>query len=231
MIHEETKACERDEGVKPELSGLFWRRMAGWLQRVRAGSASGRCQSNVMRSTTNAVLSVLLLGFTSCATRSYSFADRDGLPPDVVALEKAREEHDSVPGKKGTGLGDVSWVPLFAMNAEIYNSSNAPYPKGTTYADFDAYGPLFMFASGEAYHYDEEQRLYERSDEASYLWGLASNERSDIRVPSGWHVRTNTSLLFGLLNWPATYYITNLPIDRTTKVVPTYADASDEPAK
>jgi len=184
-----------------------------------------------MRPTTTAVLSALLLCFTSCATRSYTFPDRDGLPPDVEALEKARQELDSVPGKKGSGLGDVSWMPFLAMNAEIYSNNNVPDPKGTSYFDVNVYGPLFMFASTEAYRYDEQQRLYERSDGSSYLWGLISSERSDIRVPSGWHVRTETSLLFGILNWPAKYYISNLPIDRLTPVVPIYSEASTEPAK
>lgn len=183
-----------------------------------------------MQAITPALLAVLLFGFTACATKSYSFPDRDGLPPDVGALEQARQEMNKVPGKKDAGLGDVSWFPLIAMNAEIYNVSNPPGPKGTTYADFDAYGPLFMFVGGESYRYDQQQRLVQRTDESSVLWGLWSSERKDIRVPSGWYVDSETRLLFGLLRWPAEYYISSLPIDRLTPVVPAYSGQPGEGA-
>lgn len=173
-----------------------------------------------MQSPSLAVVSVLLLALSSCATSNYRFAARDGLPPDVEVLENARREHAGVSGRKGNGLGDVSWVPLIAMNAEIYNVSNPTMPKGTGYAAFDAYGPLFFIVDAETFHYDEQQRLYERSEDSSYLWGLFRTERNDVRVPSGWRVDTETSLLFGLLRWPAEYYMSNLPIDRLTPVVP-----------
>jgi len=171
-----------------------------------------------MQSSTLAFASFLAL--LSCSTTNYSFAGRDGLPPNIEVLEQARQELESVPGKTGSGLGDISWLPLIAMSAEIYNVADHQMPKGTGYAAFDAYGPLFMFVASETFQYDEQQRLYERNEDSSYLWGLVRSERNDVRVPSGWRVDTETSILFGLLRWPAEYYMSNLPIDRLTAVVP-----------
>src|SRR5690606_29449123 len=151
-------------------------------------------------------VSLLLLSWTSCITRNHKFADRGGELPDVRALEAARQvEVDK--RKNNGGLGDVSWFPLLAMNAEIYNVKKSPWPPGRGYAEFDAYGPLFMFVSAEACSYDEQLQLYERSHDAQYLWGLIRTERNDVRVPSGWRVDTETSLLFGLLRWPNEYYV------------------------
>lgn len=177
-----------------------------------------------MQSPTIAV--AVLLSLASCSTNNYSFAARDGLPPNVEVLEQARQELASAPGSKNNGLGDISWLPLIAMNAEVYNTAHPQMPKGTRYAEFDAFGPLFMFVDAETYQYDEQQRLYERGEDASYLWGLVRSERNDVRVPSGWRVDTETSVLFGLLRWPAEYYMSNLPIDRLTAVVPSVASTA-----
>jgi hypothetical protein len=173
-----------------------------------------------MQSPALAVASAFFLALASCSLNNYSFAGRDGLPPNVEVLEQGRQELAAVPGKTENGLGDVSWFPLIALNAEIYNVSDPQMPKGTGYAGLDAYGPLFMFVDVETYQYDEQQRLYERTEGSSYLWGLMRSERTDVRVPSGWRVDREKSILFGLLRWPAEYYTTNLPIDRLTAVVP-----------
>lgn len=151
-------------------------------------------------------VAVLLLPMTSCVVRSHRFADRDGAP-DVQMLEEARLEQ--LAKNNNGGLGDVSWLPLLAMNMELYNVSNPPWPKGTGYAEYDAYGPLFMFVDAESFHYDEQQELYERNVQQSYLWGLYRYERDDVRVPSGWRYNEETSLLFGLLRWPSDVYITD----------------------
>lgn len=179
-----------------------------------------RAPNTDMQSSTLAVASALFLALASCSTNNYSFADRDGLPPNVGVLEQARQELAVVPGKTESGLGDVSWFPLMALNAEIYNVSDPQMPKGTGYTGLNAYGPLFMFVDVETYQYDEQQRLYERAEGSSYLWGLMRSQRNDVRVPSGWRVDTETSILFGLLRWPDDYYTTNLPIDRLTVVEP-----------
>jgi len=165
------------------------------------------------------VVTLLLLALASCVTQNHKFADRHGQLPDIQALAAARqlevEKH-----KNNGGLGDVSWFPLLAMNAEIYNVKSPPWPAGTGYAEFDAYGPLFMFVDAEACSYDEQQKLYERNHDAQYLWGLYRSERNDVRVPSGWRVDTETSLLFGLLRWPNEFYVKTLPYDLSTGDVP-----------
>lgn len=151
---------------------------------------------------------LFLLPLTSCAIKDHTFPERVGAP-DVVALEKARQAEEAK-GEEG-GLGDLSWYPLLAMNFEIYSSSKPPMPSGTTYAEMDAYGPLFMFADAETFHYDDDQELYERKVEKSYLWGLYRYERDDVRVPMGWRYDEQTSLLFGILRWPSEVYITDEP--------------------
>jgi hypothetical protein len=151
----------------------------------------------------------LLLPMTSCMMNNHtphSFPDRGGAP-DIQAMEKARQENASK--NRSGGLGDVSWYPLLALNAETYDASNDPRPKGTRYVDFESYGPLFMFADAEEYHYDEDQQVYEHNIGKSYLWGLYRFERNDVRVPSGWRYDEETSLLFGLMRWPSDAYVTN----------------------
>ncbi|MGK0201020.1 MAG: hypothetical protein ACI89X_001430 [Planctomycetota bacterium] len=149
---------------------------------------------------------VYLLSMTSCVMRSHTFPDRVGAP-DVQALEKMRQEQLA---KKDTGgLGAFAWYPLLSMSFEGYNVSNPPLPSGTSYAELDAFGPLLMFADGDAFHYDEKQELYERNIEQSYLWGFYRYERDDVRVPYGWRYREETSILFGLLRWPSNVYISD----------------------
>ena len=157
------------------------------------------------------VVSCLLVTFTSCVSNNFRFADRNGGLPHVKALETARQA-ELEKNNKG-GLGDVMWLPLLTMKAEIYNEPSAVWPKGTGYADYDAYGPLFMFADSDVCHYDEQQRLYERNLASQYLWGLYKSEQNEVRVPTGWRVDHETSLLFGLLRWPETIYVESLPYD------------------
>tara|TARA_R110002072_G_scaffold299403_6_gene474992 strand:- start:40242 stop:40814 length:573 start_codon:yes stop_codon:yes gene_type:complete len=152
------------------------------------------------------VVAFLPLVMTSCVVSNHHFGDRDGAP-DVAALEQARQER--MARNDTGGLGDVTWIPLLTTNFEIYNVSNPPWPAGTGYAELDAYGPLFMFVDGDAFHYDENQELYERNIEQSYFWGLYRYERDDVRVPSGWRYNEQTSILFGLLRWPSRVYITD----------------------
>ena len=172
----------------------------------------------------------LLLGLVSCSTSNYHFAARDGLPPDVKILEQARQQVGVAKGGKHKGLGDVSWFPLIAMNGELYNVAAPEMASGTGYAEFDAYGPLFMFVDGESFHYDEQQRLYERKQGSRYLWGLVNSERNEVRVPSGWRVAAETSILFGLLRWPSEEYVSTLALDRLTPVVGLVPDRAGDDA-
>lgn len=155
---------------------------------------------------TSLAIVILLLSMTSCVVSDHTFADRNGAP-DVQALEKMRQEQ--LAKKEPGGLGDFAWYPLLSMSFEVYNVSKPPLPSGTTYSELDAFGPLFMFADGDAFHYDEKQELYERNIEQSYLWGLYRHERDDVRVPYGWRYQEETSILFGLLRWPSKVYISD----------------------
>ena len=67
---------------------------------------------------------------------------------------------------------------------------------------------LSGFAQSEIYKwYDEEGKLYEQLDHTSALWGLWWSKDTRVRVPTGWRVESESSLLFGLLRWPSSYYV------------------------
>lgn len=148
---------------------------------------------------------LLLLPMTSCVIRTHTFADRNGTP-DAQELEKAYQE--KLASSDDGVLADMFWCPMLAMNLEVYNAAKAPMQSGTTYSEVDAFGPLFMFADGDAFHYDEKQELYEREIQQTYFWGLYRYGRNDVRVPSGWRQDEESSILFGLLRWPSKEYIT-----------------------
>lgn len=149
---------------------------------------------------------IAALSLAACSTYDDSWPQRDGLP-DLVALEKVRAED---PDKDDT-VGAVAWVPLISMQGEIYGESDPHLAEGTSYVDFDAYGPLFFAGDVEKFHYGEGNELYEREQETHAAWGLWKRTRNDVRVPSGWRVETEASLLWGLLSWPDVYYVTDAP--------------------
>jgi len=143
---------------------------------------------------------------SACSTFDDSWPQRDGLP-DLAALEAARE---SEPEKDET-VGGISWVPLINMQGELYGPADPHLAQGTTFTDFDAYGPLFFAGDVEQFHYGDDQQLYEREQETHVAWGLWQRKRNDVRVPSGWRVETRATLLWGLLSWPDVYYTPRAP--------------------
>jgi len=163
-----------------------------------------------MRVPTASFVLAMSLALASCATSNYRFADRGDAPPDVQALERAREQRMELGGKQET-LGEASWLPLVAIHGQFYGSPDAEMRKGTRHSELDGYGPIFMFSSSATRHYDEEQRLYERSEASGYVWGLFSSRSNHVRVPGGWRVESDTRALFGLLRWPSVNYVDKDP--------------------
>ena len=163
-----------------------------------------------MRTSTISFLPALFVGLASCATSNHRFDDWGGLPPDVQALEQARQELVSTSGAE-RDLQDLSWFPLVVMDLKVYAEASPAMQPGTRYSDFESYGPLFMFADAQTCHYDEQQTLYERRQEAIYLWGLLKSKNKQIRVPAGWRLESETRALFGLLRWPSVSYSESLP--------------------
>lgn len=149
---------------------------------------------------------IAALFLSACSTFDDSWPQRDGLP-DVAALEKAR----AADPEKDETVGAIAWVPLINLQGEMYGPSDPHLAAGTSYADFDAYGPLFFAGDMEQFHYGDGQELYEREQETHVAWGLWQRKRNDVKVPSGWRVETEASLLWGLLSWPDVYYMPEAP--------------------
>jgi hypothetical protein len=161
------------------------------------------------------IFTILLFAFTSCTASNHTFAERAGGLPDIQALEEADQRRVSESGAddESEGLANLFWCPLVIMQGEGYGPTEEQMPKGMTYIDMDAYGPLFMIVDHVAYHYDEDKQLYERASDSQFLWGLWASERNDVRVPSGWRSATKTSLLFGLLKSRSRDYAEDAPAD------------------
>ena len=147
----------------------------------------------------------LALFFASCSTYPDSWPESDG-SPDLALLEQQRRDVDS-----DKPISGVSWLPLVRLHGERYGPSKPGLPEGTTYSELYGYGPLLFAGAVHKRHYDEAKALFERGCETYALWGLWQQRRTDVRVPSGWRVEAESSLLFGLLRWPDSYYVDDAP--------------------
>jgi hypothetical protein len=150
-----------------------------------------------------ASLLIMVSCATSCTLGNHTFENRKGVLPDVV---KMSADHQELP-LEDDSLVEISWLPLWSLDGQGFEESDAEFRDGMTYFRGRGMGPLFFVACSESYHYDRDLVLYEKQDDASLLWGLWGHRENVVRVPSGWRVATRSSLLFGLLNWPDMYYM------------------------
>ena len=149
---------------------------------------------------------IAALFLSACSTYDDAWPQRDGLP-DLAALEQVRADDPD----QDDSVGAFAWIPLVNLQGEIYGPSKPHLAAGTSYTDFDAYGPLFFAGDVEKFHYGQGKELYEREQQTHAAWGLWQRKRNDVKVPSGWRVETEASLLWGLLSWPDVYYVTDAP--------------------
>lgn len=141
---------------------------------------------------------------TSCIS-SYQFPDHGARTPDWQTLEQARDAL-AVDENFNGELSDFLWLPLLTMQFKEYGPSDPLLLAGSTLTEMEAYGPMVMFSGIDRWSFDEQGQLYERYEGSNALW-LWENQETRVRVPSGWRIDSETSLLLGLLHWSTTVYV------------------------
>ena len=158
-----------------------------------------------MNTATLLCLTGALLVSPSCIS-NHQFVERGDGPPDWQQLEAARaalpEDEDP------EDLVDLTWLPGVVLQLERYAPSEPTMLAGNTLTDAEGYGPLVMFGSHDTWSFDERGELYEQRDRDHALWGLWESDTTRVKVPTGWRVDSNPKLLFGLLRWPSSHYVT-----------------------
>jgi hypothetical protein len=125
-----------------------------------------------------------------------------GADLDVPALATELASRDKDKGKKGDALVDVVYIPFAHMDLQVFaeNEDVAHYPAGHAFVSVRSWLPLFGIVDGSVELYDAEQRVYERGDFTSILWGLWTRERTTIPTAHGERTERNGRFLW-LLDW------------------------------